>query len=146
MITYMGMTGPMAGLALIEWIKHPYAGNRGEVEVSKITGRDIIKMCFLAVVTTVVFYFILDYFNTSNMLFSTISVTTSFIGVYLTYKRSEYYALGYAANDVVLIILWTYATLENRAYVAVLMCFVTFFVNDIYGFVAWRRMKDRQGI
>lgn len=50
-------------------------------------------------------YFILRAFNTANIIPGTISVTTSFVAVYLTFRRSPYFALAYAANDVVLIVL-----------------------------------------
>ena len=52
--------------------------------------------------------------------------------------------LAYAANDVVLIILWAMASLENIAYISVLVCFIMFLVNDLYGFVNWKRMEKRQ--
>lgn len=29
-------------------------------------------------------------------------------------------------------------------YVSVVVCFIAFFANDIYGFVSWRKMKTRQ--
>ena len=75
---------------------------------------------------------------------STISVTTSFLAVYLTFRRSPLYALAYAANDVVLIVLWILATLEDFSYLSVVICFVMFLANDIYGFVNWTRMRRKQ--
>lgn len=30
------------------------------------------------------------------------------------------------------------------SYVSVVVCFIAFFANDIYGFVSWRKMKTRQ--
>lgn len=98
----------------------------------------------LTIVVTGVFYFILKEFHTANLVPSTISVTTSFLAVYLTYRRSEYFALAYAANDIVLIILWGLASMDDSSYLSVLLCFVVFFVNDIYGFINWSRMKKRQ--
>ncbi len=142
--TYVGMTLPMAIIALVEWIRHPYKGNKSEVEVRKITLTDHLVMWSLAVVLTGVFYFILKYFNTANLVVSTLSVTTSFVAVYLTFRRSPYYAVAYAFNDVVLIVLWTMASLEDTKYVSVLACFAAFLVNDIYGFINWRRMGKRQ--
>ena len=71
-------------------------------------------------------------------------VTTSFLAVYLTFRRSPYFALAYAANDIVLIILWILASLYDIRYVSVVVCFIAFFANDIYGFVSWRKMKTRQ--
>ncbi len=101
-------------------------------------------MWILAILFTIVFYFILDFFNTANIIPSTISVTTSFIAVYLTFRRSPYFAIGYAANDIVLIVLWGFATLEDVSYLSVVVCFIAFLVNDIYGFINWRRMELRQ--
>lgn len=90
------------------------------------------------------FYFILGYFQTANLVPSTLSVTTSFIAVYLTYKRSPYYALGYAANDIVLIVLWILAARQDTSYLSVVVCFTAFLANDIYGFINWCRMGERQ--
>ena len=71
-------------------------------------------------------------------------MTTSFLAVYLTFRRSPGYALGYAANDVVLIVLWVLAALADPAYVSVAVCFAAFLVNDLYGFFSWRKMECRQ--
>ena len=72
------------------------------------------------------------------------SVTTSFLAVYLTFRRSPYFALAYAANDIVLIVLWLLASAYDVRYISVMVCFIAFLVNDIYGFVSWRKMKIRQ--
>jgi nicotinamide riboside transporter PnuC len=71
-------------------------------------------------------------------------VTTSFIAVYLTFRRSPYFALAYAANDVVLIVMWTMAAAEDMRYLSVVICFLMFLVNDLYGFASWKRMEKRQ--
>lgn len=92
---------------------------------------------------TVGFYFVLDAFHTANIVPSTLSVTTSFVAVYLTFRRSPFFALGYAANDVVLIVLWVLASLADARYVSV-VCFAAFLVNDLYGFANWQKMKKRQ--
>ena len=144
MITYLGMTMPMAVFALISWIKNPYNGSKAEVKVNSIGKRENMCMWIGTFVITFIFYFILKYFNTANIILSTISVTTSFIAVYLTFRRSPYFALAYASNDIVLIILWVLASLYDIRYISVVVCFITFFVNDIYGFISWRKMKIRQ--
>lgn len=144
MITYLGMTLPMAVVAWISWIKNPYEAGKAEVRVGYMRLRDVFVMCGLAVVVTIAFYFVLAYFHTANLIPSTLSVTTSFIAVYLTIKRSPYYAVAYAANDIVLIILWSMASMEEIRYLSVVVCFAAFFANDIYGFISWRRMGARQ--
>ena len=143
MITYLFMTSPMAILAAIEWYKNPYK-NTDEVKVKEVRRADIISMLILSIVVTAIFYFILKSLNNNNLLFSTISITTSFIASYLTYLRSPYYALAYAANDIVLIILWIMASIADIAYLPMVFCFVMFLFNDTYGFINWRRIKARQ--
>ena len=144
MITYLGMTGPMALFALISWLRNPYIGNHAEVAVNRLENQELALMYVLTALVTVVFYFILDHFDTANMVPSTLSVTTSFIAVYLTFRRSPYFALAYAANDVVLIVMWAMAAAEDISYLSVIICFVMFLVNDLYGFVSWKRMEKRQ--
>ena len=144
MLTYMGMTGPMAVMALAAWLKNPFEGEENQVAVAEITPLKLTIVSALTVIVTVFFYFILKYFNTANLVLSTVSVLTSFFAASLTFLRSPYYALGYAANDVVLIILWTLATMENISYLSVIICFIIFLVNDLYGFISWKRMEKRQ--
>ncbi len=144
MVTYLGMTAPMALLALISWLRNPYKGNKAQVKVNRITKKEVVFMLLLTAVVTVAFYFILSALNTANIIPSTLSVTTSFLAVYLTFRRSPYFALAYASNDLVLIVLWAIASLSDKSYVSVLVCFIVFFVNDMYGFINWKRMEKHQ--
>ena len=144
MITYLGMTMPMAIFALISWLRNPYNGNKAEVKVNSISRMETVLMWVMTVAVTVLFYFILEQFNTANIVPSTISVTTSFLAVYLTFRRSPYFALAYAANDIVLVVLWVLASLCDVRYISVVVCFAAFFANDIYGYLSWQKMKKRQ--
>lgn len=144
MITYLGMTAPMALFSLVSCMRHPYAGNKSEVEVNRISRKEAVFAFVLTFFVTVAFYFILDFFNTANLLPSTLSVSTSFLAVYLTFRRSEYYAIAYAANDVILIILWILASVKDMSYLSVIICFFIFLINDLYGFYNWQRMRKKQ--
>lgn len=144
MITYMGMSVPMSVLSLVSWLKNPYKGKKSEVKVNEISPREYPLALLLTVAVTFVFYFILKAFNTANLIWSTVSVATSFIAVYFTFRRSPLFALGYAANDVVLVVLWVLAALENSSYFSLVACFSVFLINDIYGFISWCRLKKRQ--
>lgn len=144
MITYLGMSAPMAVIALVSWLKNPYNGNKAEVKVNRLKGKEIIFMAILTAVVTVIFYFILKNLGTANIVPSTFSVTTSFAAAYLTFRRSPFYALAYAANDAVLLILWTLAAIADISYLSVIICFAMFLINDIYGFINWSRMRKRQ--
>lgn len=144
MITYLGMTAPMAVFALISWLKNPFEDKKSEVKVNRISLKEAIFMFILTAIVTIIFYYILKFFNTANLIPSTISVTTSFLAVYLTFRRSIYFTLSYALNDIVLIILWVMASFHDISYISVVICFVVFLVNDIYGFYNWRKMEKRQ--
>jgi len=144
MITYLGMTMPMSVFALISWLKNPYNGNKAEVKVNSLGKNEYIFMWILTIAVTAGFFFILDTFHTANIVPSTISVTTSFLAVYLSFRRSPYFALAYAANDIVLIVLWVLASITDIRYISVAVCFTAFFVNDMYGFVNWSKMEKRQ--
>lgn len=144
MMTYVGMTGPMAVFSLISWLRNPFKEGKAEVRVNRLEALEIAFMTVLTILVTIVFYFILRYFHTANLIPSTISVTTSFAAVYLTFRRSAFFSLLYAANDVVLIILWTLASLKDISYLSVVICFAMFLISDIYGFISWIKMKKRQ--
>ncbi len=146
MITYLGMTAPMAVLALISWMKNPYKGKKSEVKVNSIGKAEYLIMFAVSFAVTFIFYFILRYFQTANIVPSTISVATSFLAVYLTFRRSAFFPLAYAANDIVLIVLWSLAAYENSSYISVIICFAAFLANDLYGYFSWRKMYIRQRI
>ena len=144
MITYLGMTTPMAALSVYSWLQHPFEQGKSEVKVAQLNKRQVARMIFFAVVVTAVFYYILRFFNTANLTFSTISITTSFVASYLTYCRSSAYALAYAANDIVLIVLWVLAAKQDTSYLPMVICFTMFFCNDMYGFFNWSRIRETQ--
>lgn len=143
-LTYLGMTMPMSVFALVSWLRHPYNGKRSEVRINSISAAETVIMFAVAAAVTAGFYFVLRYFDTANIVPSTVSVTTSFLAVYLTFRRSPFFSLAYAANDIVLIILWTLASLTERRYISVVVCFAAFFINDVYGFIGWKRLKIKQ--
>lgn len=142
-ITYLCMTAPMAVVTAVSWIRHPYQGTQ-EVQVHRLTKKQWMIMAGSSVITTIAFYFILRELHNANLLVSTISITTSFSASFLTFCRSPYYAIGYAANDLVLIVLWGLSTLESLSYLPMVLCFLMFFANDLYGFYNWQRMQKRQ--
>lgn len=143
MITYLCMTAPMAVMAIVSWLRNPYKGTK-EVAVQDVSRRQALVMCLWAVVVTAAFYFILQALGNAQLLISTLSITTSFVASYLTWLRSPWYALAYAGNDVVLIVLWVLAALTDISCLPMVFCFVMFLLNDLYGFYNWQRMRARQ--
>ncbi len=144
MITYLGMTAPMAVAALASWLKNPYKEKGGEVRVNKLKPREWAIFAVLSVVVTAEFGFVLKALNTNSLAISTLSVLTSFTAAYLTARRSRFYAVCYAVNDAVLIAMWIMASTEYVTYVPVAVCFMSFFVLDVLGFLNWTRMSKKQ--
>ena len=144
MMTYLGMTLPMAVWSTITWIENPSENNGNEVQIQSLSKKHIVALCISGIIVTAVFYYILKSFNTPNIIFSTISIITSFISASLTMLRSSYYAVWYAANDIVLIILWVLASLKDPAYIPVVVNFSIFFMNDMYGFMSWKQRELEQ--
>ncbi len=141
-ITYLGMTAPIALGAVVTWLRHPY--EKGEVKVREMKSRDWVILALLTIAVTILFYFVLRWLDTPNIIFSTISIATSFSASALVLLRSEYYGVFYGMNDVVLIVLWTLASIENINYFPMVLCFVIFLINDLYGFYNWQKIKRRQ--
>ena len=142
-ITYGGMTLPMSILALIAWVKHP-SSEKNQVKTAVLTKREWLICGLYAILVTGALGIVLYLFDTPNLVLSTISVTTSFVAVYLTYKRSQYYAVAYALNDLILIGLWVYASTTHEAYMPLVVCFSLFLIYDIYGYIAWNKMSNKQ--
>lgn len=144
MITYLGMTLPMAVWSAVTWLRNPSAGSKSEVAIRKLEKKHFLFLLVLSIVVTSAFYFILRWLETPNIVFSTLSVTTSFLAASLTMLRSSYYALGYAANDLVLIVLWGLAAAKDPVYIPVIINFMIFFMNDMYGFISWKKRERTQ--
>ena len=143
MITYLCMSAPMAISAIVSWLKHPYKDS-GEVKTKRLSAKEWVFLSLAAVIVSVVFYFLLEALGNANLIVSTLSVTTSFFAASLTFLRSPYYAIAYAANDGVLIALWIFSAVSDISYLPMVLCFVMFLFNDLYGFYSWKRMEKRQ--
>ena len=144
LITYVGMSAPMSAAAIVSWLRHPHNGKKTEVHIGKLKRWEYPAILLATAAVTAAFYFILRALGTARLIWSTVSVATSFLAVALTLCRTPFYAAAYALNDIVLIILWSLAVHESTEYVALAVCFGVFLACDIYGFYNWLKMRRRQ--
>lgn len=144
MITYLCMSAPMAAFSVVSWLRHPYAENRSEVRMTRLKRSVAALTVLLSLIVTALFYFILRALGNAELLVSTFSVTTSFLAAFLLFLRSPWYALAYAANDVVLIVLWIIAAVDDVSYLSMVACFLMFLCNDLYGFFNWLKLRRKQ--
>ncbi|MBE6604217.1 MAG: nicotinamide mononucleotide transporter [Ruminococcaceae bacterium] len=143
MITYLGMSAPVAIVAIAFWLRHPYKKSK-QVAVHRMRGKEWALLSLLTVIVTVLFYFVLRALGTASLIVSTVSVATSFFAASLTVLRSPFYALAYTANDAVLIVLWIAASMKDISSLPMVICFVMFLANDLYGLYSWLRMQKEQ--
>lgn len=144
MITYLCMTTPIAIFSIITWLRHPFQ-NSNEVQVSHtVKPWQWVVMFISAAAVTTAFYFILWALGNENLIFSTISVTTSYVAAFLGLLRSPLFALAYGLNDIVLIVLWILASVEELSYLPMVICFLLFLIHDCNSFISWQRMLRRQ--
>ena len=144
MITYLGMTMPVAILSIVTWLKNSYGGKKTQVTINRLSKKEYALSFLLAAGVAVAFFFILRALNTANLIWSTVSVLTSFYASYLNMRRSPVYALAYAANDIVLIVLWSLVIAQSLENVAMVVCFSAFLLNDLYGFFNWLKIRKKQ--
>ena len=123
MLTYLGMSLPMAVWSAVTWRRNTAHEAGSAVAIRRLTGRDLALL------------------DTPNLGFSILSVATSFLAAALTMLRSSYYGLGYAANDIVLVVLWVLASCEDPAYIPVAVNFGIFLFHDFYGFLSWKKRE-----
>lgn len=76
-----------------------------------------------------------DYFSKSEIVLWSSSVMVIIIS-FCVFDRINYMTLCASLIGV--------TSLYDIRYVSVVVCFIAFFANDIYGFVSWRKMKTRQ--
>ena len=143
-ITYLGMSVPVAIASIVSWVKNPYKKGVNVVKIRKFTTKEgLFTLLFSAIVTTV-FFFVLKALGTNNLIVSTISIATSFSASYLMFRRISYYAVAYALNDIVLIVLWILASIKNLSDLTMVACFAMFLINDLYAFISWKIREVEQ--
>lgn len=145
-IIYLGLMIPISILAIISWFKNRNKKAKEIVEINKIKNIEYLYLSLATIVATFGFYFLLKVLNTNELIISTISLISSAVASYLMLRRSSYYALGFIANDIILIVLWSLAVKERGiGYLPTVICFCVFLMNDIYGFIHWKIEEKKQG-
>lgn len=135
---------PMTIIGVITWLKNPFKGDNSEVEVGKMRTVDSLMLLVISVVIACIFFYILRFLATSNLIISTVSIGTSFFAAGLLAKRIEFYGLACALNDIVLMTMWTLASFQDMANVTMVVCFGMFLLNDLYGYFNWKKIKEKQ--
>lgn len=143
-IIYFCLHLPIAVFTLTVWLRNRFKKEDTVIKIAKTSPVKTIIVCFIGAAVTVGAIFLLRYLDTDSLALSTVSVFTSFVALSLMVLRSPYYALVYAANDVVLIILWTISAVASPANAVMVACFIAYLANDLYALYNWRRIRRAQ--
>lgn len=145
MLIYLFLMIPIHAACILSWIRNRRNPESAEVKINTLRPREYILMGIADCLVTVAFYFLLKALGTAELIVSTVSLVSSVSAAYLMLRRSEYYAVCFIVNDVILLLLWGLRVYHyGPASLPTLVTFAVFLINDVYGFFAWKRRKKRQ--
>ncbi len=135
---------PISIFTFINWIRHPKSRGEQEIKIASLSNFKIVCIITFSILLCFPIYFLLEHFNTPNLIVSTLSVVASLIASLLLLFRSNLYALFFILNDIIVMILWSLLCKND---ISNLMMVITFFISlifDIYGLINWTSIKKKQ--
>ena len=141
-LIYIFIMLPLFVGGIISWIKNV---NRETDTVNKNELKRVewIVLTIVASITFIGLYYLLKYFNTSQLFISTLSMVTSLFATYLVARRSKYGFLFYMGNDIIMLILWGLpVVLGNLTLIPMMVNPIINFINDTYGWRSWNKREN----
>lgn len=136
-IIYVLVVFPMYVYGVISWMTHKNE-ETDTVEPNQISKKEWTMLVLASAIGFVVLYYVLKYFNTSQLIISSLSMITSLIATYLITRRSKYSFLFYIGNDIILILLWGIPVMQGEFYLLpILVENIILLMNDSYGLKNW---------
>lgn len=143
-IFYLLVMFPMSIVGIISWITHK-SKKTDTVEVNKINLKEWVLLAIISIVAFIGLYNLLKYFNTSELLVSTLSMIASSLAIYLLVRRSKYSFIFYLLNDIISIILWGLPVIAgNFLLIPMLIDPLALLISDTYGSFNWNKMEKEQ--
>lgn len=142
------ITIPMSIWAFVEWFKNKRMDkSQGEVVVIKaVRAKELLILLASQIALFPALYFLLKAFGTEFLAVSTLSVSANIIATYLLIRRSDLNWCVWVANSLITLSLWMYLTIvKDISYITLAIMSLFLFVNNIYGFINWQRLKKSQG-
>lgn len=143
-IFYMIIMLPMSIGGIISWLTNK-SDKTKSVEVNKIKFKECIFIAIISVMSFIGLYYILKFFNTSELVVSTFSMIASLLAVYLLVRRSKYCFIFYLINDIILIILWGLPIISgNLLFIPMVIDPFILLISDSYGVFNWNKIEKEQ--
>ena len=135
---------PLYIIGIITWINHKDE-KTNFVEINSIQKKEWIIVAIVFICAFIGIYNLLKFFNTNELIVSTISVLVSLFAAYLQMRRSRYSFSFYLINDIVLMFLWGIPVIQgNYTLFPILLNPMVNFINDMYGSYNWKRTEKIQ--
>ena len=134
---------PLFVSGIVSWIKNVNE-ETNIVEENELNLKEWIILTIISIGLFIGLYYLLKYFNTSQLFVSTLSMVTSLFATYLLARRSKYGFIFYMCNDIILFILWGIPVIKGEL-VLIPMLFnpIINFINDSYGWSSWNKRKKQ---
>lgn len=142
-LVYVLLILPLNITGIFSWINNKNE-KTNKVTQNKISNREYIYLGIGSLILFVGIYYLLRYFNTSELLISTFSVIIYVVATYLVVRRSKYGFLLYILSDVILILLWGIPILKgNLLLIPILLEPLILLFNDLYGWISWNKESKK---
>lgn len=140
-IIYLVVILPLYISGIYTWLKN--RDKAGEKVKQNVLGKnEWYSLLFVNILLFIGLYCLLKYFNTSNLLVSTISMNINLTATYLLVRRSRYSFLFYLINAFILLVLWGLPVLNgNMLLLPMVFDALLLLVNNIYGLHSWSKNK-----
>jgi nicotinamide mononucleotide transporter PnuC len=138
---------PVVIYGIFAWLKNKRTDKEqgSVVKVGKTGKLELLILCGSQAVMAVGYYFLLQAFNTEQVLFSTLSLVLVTISMYLLARRSALCWFSYIIWDLCVFTLWLLVVLDGSGgSAAVLAMPVLYLVTDIYGAISWLKLNKTQ--
>lgn len=138
-IIYACMILPMYVIGIYTWTKNKDKKTE-EVKQNDISMQEWIALLVVNIILFVGLYFLLKYFNTSQLIVSTLSMNINLSATYLLTRRSKYSFIFYLINAFILLTLWGLPVLNgNILLLPMVFDALLLIANNIYGTIKWMK-------
>lgn len=141
-IIYVIVILPTYLFGIYSWITNKNE-DTNTVNQKAFTRKEWVVLFILNIFLFVILYFILRYFNTNQLIVSTLSMLASLTATYLIARRNKYSFLFFIINDMILLILWGIPVLKGDfSLIPILIEPFLLLVNDSYGWKNWNKNEE----
>ena len=140
-IIYLIVILPLYLSGIYTWLKNKDKKSE-KVKQNTLSQKEWYSLLGINIVLFIGLYFLLKFFNTNNLLVSTISMNINLTATYLLVRRSRYSFLFYLINAFILLILWGLPVLNgNILLLPMVFDALLLLINNIYGLHSWSKSK-----